>query len=98
VSDLPTCPLGDCEIPTPHSHPLLGEGCFGPRATGSRDFARVSIATVQLPARCPRCGATFEATVLVLDGHAAPTAPIVRTCDACLDVAEAACLARTPRP
>jgi len=90
VTDLPPCPLGECAIPAPHAHPLLGEGLYGPSS------ARFKVGTVQVAAHCLRCGADFTATLVCLEGHAPPPAPITRTCDECLDRAEAACLAKMP--
>ena len=63
------------------------------------DLERINLTTATVPAHCPRCGREFTATFVLLEDHAAPKPPILRTCDACLAAAEAACLAKlAPAP
>ena len=58
------------------------------------EVQRISLTTATVAAHCPRCGREFSATVVLVEEHPAPNPPIARTCDACLDAAEAACLAK----
>ena len=62
------------------------------------DLQRINVTTATLPAHCPRCGRDFAATVVLVEDHPAAEPPIARTCDACLDAAEAACLAKLAAP
>ena len=58
------------------------------------EVQRISLTTATVAAHCPRCRREFSATVVLVEEHPAPNPPITRTCDACLDAAEAVCLAK----
>jgi len=90
----PVCPKEECLATTPHPHPALGEGLFGPRPDAQLGVpaTQLALALTMIPCRCA-CGTAFEGlafTPLKLGERER-----LRTCESCLDKREAEAIKRT---